>query len=107
MTGERTSRSAAPAFDADESTARASGGPVFSLQRWWAMVTKEFLQLRRDRVTFGMIVGIPIIQLTLFGYAINTDPKHMPTALIVADNSEFTRTVALCRRLSGPASGPS
>jgi ABC-2 type transport system permease protein len=56
------------------------------------MVTKEFLQLRRDRVTFGMIVGIPIIQLTLFGYAINTDPKHMPTALILADHSEFTRT---------------
>ena len=61
-------------------------------QRWWAMVTKEFLQLRRDRVTFGMIVGIPIVQLTLFGYAINTDPKHMPTALIVADHSEFTRS---------------
>jgi ABC-2 type transport system permease protein len=64
----------------------------FSFERWWAMVTKEFLQLRRDRVTFGMIVGIPIIQLTLFGYAINTDPKHMPTALIVSDHSEFTRT---------------
>lgn len=64
----------------------------FSFQRWWAMVTKEFLQLRRDRVTFAMIVGIPIIQLTLFGYAINTDPKHMPTALIVQDHSEFTRS---------------
>ena len=56
------------------------------------MVTKEFLQLRRDRITFGMIVGIPIVQLTLFGFAINTDPKHMPTALIIADQSEFTRT---------------
>ena len=55
----------------------------FSFRRWWAMVGKEFLQLRRDRVTFAMIVGIPIIQLTLFGYAINTDPKHMPTAMIV------------------------
>ena len=73
---------------------------VFSFQRWWAMVTKEFLQLRRDRVTFGMIVGIPIIQLTLFGYAINTDPKHMPTALIVADNSEFTRTFVQAMRTS-------
>ena len=49
-------------------------------QRWWAIVGKEFLQLRRDRMTFGMIVGIPIIQLVLFGYAINTDPKHLPTA---------------------------
>lgn len=70
----------------------ASAGTVFSFQRWWAMVTKEFLQLRRDRITFGMIVGIPIVQLTLFGYAINTDPKHMPTALIIGDRSEFTRT---------------
>ena len=73
---------------------------AFSLQRWWAMVTKEFLQLRRDRVTFGMIVGIPIIQLTLFGYAINTDPKHMPTALIVADNSEFTRSFVQAMKTS-------
>jgi ABC-2 type transport system permease protein len=73
---------------------------VFSLQRWWAMVTKEFRQLRRDRVTFGMIVGIPIIQLTLFGYAINTDPKHMPTALIIADNSEFTRTFVQAMKTS-------
>ena len=73
---------------------------MFSLQRWWAMVMKEFLQLRRDRVTFGMIVGLPIIQLTLFGYAINTDPKHMPTALIVADHSEFTRTFVQAMRTS-------
>jgi ABC-2 type transport system permease protein len=78
----------------------ATGGTVFSFQRWWAMVRKEFLQLRRDRVTFGMIIGIPIVQLTLFGYAINTDPKHMPTALIVADHSEFTRTFVQAMRMS-------
>ncbi len=72
----------------------------FSPARWWAMVTKEFLQLRRDRVTFAMIVGIPIIQLTLFGYAINTDPKHMPTALIVGDRSEFTRSFVAAMRNS-------
>ncbi len=72
----------------------------FSLSRWWAMVGKEFLQLRRDRVTFAMIVGIPIIQLTLFGYAINTDPKHMPTAVIAADHSEFTRTLVQAMRTS-------
>jgi ABC-2 type transport system permease protein len=65
----------------------------FSLSRWWSMVTKEFLQLRRDRITFGMIVGIPIVQLTLFGYAINSDPKHMPTAVISGETSEFTRSV--------------
>lgn len=65
---------------------------VFSWSRWWAMVTKEFLQLRRDRVTFGMIVGIPLVQLALFGYAINTDPKHLPTAVVSADASEFSRS---------------
>ncbi|AEI75806.1 inner membrane transport permease YbhS [Cupriavidus necator N-1] len=64
----------------------------FSLQRWWSIVLKEFLQLRRDRVTFGMIIGLPIMQLLLFGFAINTDPRHLPTAVIAADQSEFTRS---------------
>ncbi|VVD96939.1 mannose-1-phosphate guanyltransferase [Pandoraea communis] len=64
----------------------------FSIARWWSIVCKEFLQLRRDRVTFAMIVGVPLVQLTLFGFAINTDPKHMPTAVIIADDSEFTRS---------------
>ena len=48
----------------------------FSVTRWWGIVLKEFIQLRRDRITFGMIVGLPILQLALFGYAINTDPKQ-------------------------------
>lgn len=65
---------------------------TFSCSRWWAMVLKEFLQLKRDRITFGMVVGIPLVQLALFGYAINTDPKHMSTAVIAADHSEFTRS---------------
>ncbi len=65
---------------------------TFSFSRWWAMVLKEFLQLKRDRLTFGMVIGIPLVQLALFGYAINTDPKHMPTAIIAADRSEFTRS---------------
>ncbi|AXE94935.1 ABC transporter permease [Paraburkholderia sp. 22099] len=65
---------------------------VFSLSRWWSIVLKEFLQLRRDRVTFGMIVGLPIVQLALFGFAINTDPRHLPTAVIVHDQSEFSRS---------------
>jgi ABC-2 type transport system permease protein len=64
----------------------------FSLSRWWSIVLKEFLQLRRDRITFGMIIGVPIIQLTLFGFAINTDPKHLPTAVIMGDQSTFTRS---------------
>ena len=66
-------------------------GP-FSFSRWWAMVLKEFLQLKRDRITFAMVVGIPLVQLALFGYAINTDPKHMPTVVLAADRSEFTRS---------------
>ncbi len=66
---------------------------AFSFSRWWGIIIKEFLQLKRDRVTFAMMVGIPIIQLTLFGFAINTDPKHLPTAVISYDKSEFTRTL--------------
>jgi len=73
---------------------------IFSGIRWWSVVRKEFLQLRRDRVTFAMIVGIPIIQLTLFGYAINSDPKHLLTALLVQDHSEFTRTFIQSMRAS-------
>ena len=65
---------------------------VFSIARWWSIVRKEFLQLRRDRVTFAMIVGVPIIQMALFGYAINTDPKHLDTAVINADNTNITRS---------------
>lgn len=63
----------------------------FSLQRTWAMMLKEFIQMRRDRVTFAMIIGIPLIQLILFGFAINSNPKHLPTALIAADKSYLTR----------------
>ncbi|HEV3105016.1 MAG TPA: ABC transporter permease, partial [Trinickia sp.] len=65
---------------------------MFSFMRWWSIVLKEFLQLRRDRVTFAMIVVAPLIQLTLFGFAINTDPKHLPTAIIIGDESEFARS---------------
>lgn len=67
-------------------------GTRFSLHRWWSIVLKEFLQLRRDRVTFAMMIGIPIMQLLMFGFAINTDPKHLPTGVIAADRSEFTRS---------------
>jgi ABC-2 type transport system permease protein len=72
----------------------------FSISRWWGIVRKEFLQLRRDRITFAMIIGIPIIQMTLFGFAINTDPKHLPTAVIAADQSEFTRSFIAAMRNS-------
>lgn len=65
---------------------------VFSPARWWSIVLKELLQLRRDRITFAMIVGLPVVQLALFGFAINTDPKHLPTAVILADQSPFSRS---------------
>ena len=65
----------------------------FSFSRWLGIVGKEFIQLKRDRLTFGMIVGIPIIQLILFGFAINSDPKHLPTAALIADRSEFSRSI--------------
>ena len=64
----------------------------WSFSRFWGVVLKEFLQLKRERITFAMVLGIPIMQLLLFGYAINTDPKHLPTAIIAADRSEFTRS---------------
>jgi ABC-2 type transport system permease protein len=70
-----------------------TGDSVFSIARWWGIVRKEFLQLRRDRVTFAMIVGVPIIQMALFGYAINNDPKHLDTAVISADNTDVTRSL--------------
>ena len=63
----------------------------FSLSRWLGILIKEFIQLRRDRLTFGMIIGIPIMQLLLFGFAINSDPKHLPTAVVMADPGPFAR----------------
>jgi len=68
-------------------------GNLFSLARFWAMVVKEFVQMRRDRLTFGMMIGIPLIQLILFGLAINADPKHLPTAVLLADRGPQGRSL--------------
>ena len=65
----------------------------FSINRFFAIIIKEFIQMRRDRLTFAMIILMPLIQLTLFGYAINTNPKNLPTAIISADNSVFSRSI--------------
>ncbi len=65
----------------------------FSCRRFWAMVVKEFIQMRRDRVTFAIMVGIPLIQLILFGFAINSDPKHLPAAVLQADRGPHARTI--------------
>ena len=67
--------------------------PKFSFQRLRGIISKEFLQMRRDRLTFAMMLGIPLLQLTLFGYAINSDPRHLPTAVLMADHGAQGRTL--------------
>ncbi|MCE2968945.1 MAG: ABC transporter permease [Burkholderiales bacterium] len=71
----------------------SSSAAHFSWRRVWAVLLKEFIQLKRERLTFAMVLGIPVIQLILFGYAINSDPRHLPTALVVADNGPFAASV--------------
>jgi ABC-2 type transport system permease protein len=65
----------------------------FSWTRLWAIVVKEFNQFKRDHTTFAMILGIPLVQILLFGYAINVNPKNLPIAVLSSDNSIFTRTL--------------
>jgi len=72
-----------------------------SWSRWIGIVVKEFIQLRRDRLTFGMIIGIPVMQVILFGFAINSDPKYLPTAVLSADNSAFSRSLVAALQNSG------
>ena len=72
-----------------------------SLSRIGAVFLKELIQMRRDRLTFGMIIGIPIVQLVLFGYAINSDPKHLPTAVNIQDPSVYSRTLVRALENSG------
>jgi ABC-2 type transport system permease protein len=64
-----------------------------SFARVLAVLAKELIQLRRDRLTFGMIVGVPVMQLVLFGYAINADPKQLPTALVALDQGPLVRSI--------------
>src|SRR3954462_712463 len=72
----------------------------FTWHRFWAIVLKEFIQMKRDRVTFGMMVGIPLMQLLMFGFAINADPRHLPTAIRAADQGPFARTLVHALRTS-------
>ena len=65
----------------------------FSAGRVAAVMIKEFKQLTRDRLTYAMMLGLPVIQLLLFGYAINTEPRHLPTAVLVQENSVFARSI--------------
>lgn len=73
----------------------------FSLSRFLAIIIKEFIQMRRDRITFMMMIGIPVMQLILFGYAINFDPKDLPVAILSAEETIFTRDIVSAMKNSG------
>ena len=71
----------------------AAAGRRFSIGRFAAVLVKEFIQMRRDRLTFAMMIGLPIVQLMLFGFAINSDPRHLPTLVEIADDGPLSRAV--------------
>ena len=73
----------------------------FSLSRLLAILAKEVIQMRRDRLTFGMMLGVPLLQLMIFGYAINTDPKSLPSALVALDNGRFTHAIVSALETTG------
>ena len=72
-----------------------------SFARLLAVFVKEFQQMLRDRLTFAMAVGVPVLQLVLFGYAINTDPKGLPTAVVAQDSGPFTRSLLAALQNTG------
>ncbi|GHF48152.1 ABC transporter permease [Seohaeicola zhoushanensis] len=74
---------------------------IFSFRRLRALLVKESIQMRRDRLTFGMMIGIPLLQLMLFGFAINTDPKALPAALVAPTQDRFTRAMVTALELTG------
>jgi len=74
---------------------------MFALHRFVAVLVKEFVQMRRDRLTFAMMIGVPIMQLVLFGYAINMDPKGLPAAVVAAESSPFSRSLVRALENSG------
>ncbi len=64
----------------------------------WAMLVKEFIQLKRDRVSFAMIIMVPLVQLMLFGYAINTNPRNLPTAVLLQEHNDLGRSILAALR---------
>jgi ABC-2 type transport system permease protein len=72
---------------------KTTSDKALSFQRILSVLRKEFLQLKRDHLTLAMLVAIPLVQLILFGYAINGDPKHLPTVVAALDNSPMSRTL--------------
>jgi ABC-2 type transport system permease protein len=72
----------------------------FSFRRIWAVLAKELIQLRRDQITFALIFGVPLMQLLLFGFAINNDPKHLPAAVAISDPGTFSNSIIAALRNS-------
>ena len=82
------------AMTPDERHSRAAADSALGFwKRTYAMLVKEFIQLRRDRVSFAMIVMIPVMPLMLFGYAINTTPRNLPTAVLLQEDSDLARSI--------------
>ena len=81
-------------------TAQPQAFPI-SWRRLWALLRKEWIQVSRDPITLRFIIAVPIMQLFLFGYAINTNPQHLPTGLLSAEHSKYERTVIAALRNSG------
>ncbi len=74
---------------------------LFSFRRLRALIAKEVIQMRRDRITFAMMIGVPLMQLMLFGFAINSDPKHLPAALVAPTQDRFTRAMVSALETTG------
>ncbi|MBA3449342.1 MAG: ABC transporter permease, partial [Pseudaminobacter sp.] len=74
---------------------------VFSFARLGALLMKEFIQMRRDRITFAMMLGVPLMQLVLFGFAINNDPKSLPAVLVATSNDHYTRAMVSALQTTG------
>ncbi|MFZ1679739.1 MAG: ABC transporter permease, partial [Rhizobiaceae bacterium] len=74
---------------------------LFSIRRFLAMLAKEFVQMKRDRITFAMMLGVPLMQLILFGFAINSDPKGLPAALVSASQDPYSRAMVHALETTG------
>jgi ABC-2 type transport system permease protein len=74
---------------------------IFSFARLGALLIKEFIQMRRDRITFAMMLGVPLMQLVLFGFAINNDPKSLPAALVAMSSDQYTRAMVSALQVTG------
>ncbi|MBL0372024.1 ABC transporter permease [Rhizobium sp. KVB221] len=74
---------------------------ILSPSRLFALLAKEFIQMRRDRITFAMMLGVPLMQLLLFGFAINNDPKGLPAALVTSSSDHYVRAMVSALELTG------